>query len=204
MNAPLTPVVARRRKWPWILGLCLAPFVVLGATVCSFLLIDRDAVFLREQIMHHAGGKWDTKIQLNVGRFTVGAVRTGLAFVQNPNLADAKLALRAVKSASVGVYQSKMAENESDFRARLFTATDQGMRKRGWARIVGVADGDDVVLVYAPAADAAGDSMEVCVSVLNRRELVVVSATVDSAGLAELVQKHAGDSLNGKLQFAQF
>ena len=76
------------------------------------------------------------------------------------------------------------------------------MGKRGWTRMVGVADRKDTVLIYVPQ-DMAGDGpVEICVAVVNGKELVVASTTVDAAALAELVEKHSADDLRGHLRFA--
>ena len=171
---------------------------------CSFLILDRDADVLRKQVMSGTAGGWQTKIQLSLGRVSLGAVRTGLAFVHHEKIADAKLALKAVKAANVGVYQRDPAEGETWSREHFLTNTDQAMGKRGWVRLVGVMDKQDTVLVYVPAHFDADGPVDICVSVLSHRELVVVSATVDAAGLAALVEKHAGDGFKRGFKLARF
>ena len=204
MNSAPQSSRSRRRIWPWLLAVCLAPVVILGAVAVSFLTLDRDATLLRKQVMAATHAGWQTKVQLSVGRFTLGAVRTGLSFVKNRDIADARLALQALQHASVGVYQRKSAEGESGSREKLFTDTDEAMGRRGWSRLVGVIDKKDTVLVYVPSGQEAAAQVDLCVAVVNDHELVIVSATVNADELAALVRQQAGDDLKRGLKLAKF
>jgi purine nucleoside phosphorylase len=109
-----------------------------------------------------------------------------LRFVDDPDLAEARLALTAIRRASVGVYERRgVAEDWS--RAQLMTDADLAMSRRGWTRIVGVADGHEAILVYVPAAP---EPDRICLSVVTDRELVVVSATLNPDALVELIKRH--------------
>ena len=202
MNA--VPQLNRRRPlWPWVLGICLAPFVLVGAVAISVLTLDRDAALLRRHVMTGTNAEWQTKIQLSVGWIALGVVRTGLGFVHNKEMVDAQLALKAVKGASVGIYERKTLPDATWSREALFADTDRAMVRRGWSRLVGVADKKDTVIVYGPSRYDSGDPIEICLAVVNGRELVVVSATVDAEGLAELVEKHAGEELRRSLKLTK-
>jgi len=199
---PATP--RRRRIWPWVLAICLFPWVVIGAAAVSCLTLNRQAATLRRQVMAASHADWSTKFQLSVGRVTLGAVRTGLIFVRDKNIEDARLALAAVERASVGVYERRTERSEWS-RAQLFADTDRAMRQRGWTRLVGVAENDgETVLVYAPEDCAPGDTIDVCVAVVDGKQLVVVSTTIEADALAKLVEKHAGEELKRKLRLAKF
>ena len=190
----------RRRVWPWILVCCIAPCLILGAVAYSFLVLDRDVALLRKQVMAATHADWKTKVQMSVGQLTLCLVRTGLSFVDNKEMADAKLALRAVRCISVGVYERQMKSAGSWAKHQLLVDTDKAMRRRGWSRLVGVVDKNDTVLIYGPANYAEDEAIDICLSVVNDRELVVVSATLSPAGLAELVEKHLGDDLSRSLK----
>lgn len=179
--------------WPWVLGFCLAPIVVLGAIVYSVFTLDRDAAVLRQKVVAATRADWKTKVQLSAGQLAIGLVRTGFSLVDSKEIADAKLALRAVTSASVGVYERKSKAVGAWSRQQLLVDTDEAMRRRGWVRLIGVVEQKDTVLIYGPADYEATDSIDICLSVVNERDLVVVSATIRPAELAELVEKHAGD-----------
>lgn len=180
------------------------PFVMLGAVAISVLSLNRDAAVLRNHVMAGTHADWQTKIQLSVGRITLGLVRTGLGFVHKEEVKDALLALKAVQGASVGIYERKSGQSESWSREQLCTDTDRVMTQRGWTRLVGVVDKKEAVIVYVPVKYDADEPIDICLAVVSRRELVVVSASVDAAGLAELVEKHAGQGLKRGLKLAQF
>ncbi len=71
--------------------------------------------------------------------------------------------------------------------------TDESMRRRGWTRIVGVAEKSATVLIYAPAGD--DEPERICIAVAGPREVVVVSARLHAAALQELVQSVTRDRL---------
>ncbi|MBI2515571.1 MAG: hypothetical protein HYV95_01530 [Opitutae bacterium] len=203
MNAtPQTPAAPRRRIWLWVLGLCLAPFLLLGIAVASFLTLDRDAATLRKHVMAATDADWSTKVQLSVGSLTLGTVRQCLWFVHDQNVGDARLALKAVRHASVGVYERRGDETKWS-REELFVDTDKAMQKRGWSRLVGVADHGDTVLVYTPDNLDPDDPVDVCIAVINDRDLVVVSATLDAKALSRLVEKKAGEDIRRSLHIAR-
>lgn len=204
MNAPISTSPAKpRRLWPWVLlGVICAPFVLLGAAAVSYLSLDRDAATLRREVMRATDADWDTRVQFSVGRATFGTARGCLAIVQNDKVDEARHALAAVRSASVGVYELRGRQRDWS-RGDLAHRTDEAMRDRGWARAVGVIDGNQAVLVYVPNGEEAVD--EVCLAVLDGRQLVVVSAELRPEELMALIERHAGDKfrLKDKLRFAQ-
>jgi len=202
--APQSPA-PRRHVWRWLLlgaGICLTPFLLLGLAAVSYLTLDRDVRLLREQVMAATDSHWSTRMQVSIGGGTLGVIRQGLSFVQHEGIADARLALRAVKHASVGVYE-RTADAAMGSRAQLFVETDRAMQKRGWTRLVGVADNGECVLVYVQDDLDEEEPIEICIAVVNGRELVVASTTIDADALGELVAKHAGDEIKSRLHFAK-
>lgn len=194
MDSTPAPVRRRRRLWPWILAILATPFVFVAVVAASVLTLNRDAAVLRREVMAATQTGWDTKIQLSIGRVAFWTLRQGLAFVpdKDNHLNEARAALQAVKAVSVGVYHpTKLAGTWS--RATLFNETDRTMRDRGWTRLVGVAETKENVLIYVPADGA--DFSQVCLAVVTGRELVVVSATLDSDALVELIAQHADKHL---------
>ena len=196
MNASNSPA-PRRRRWPWVLAaVLLTPVILLAAAAASYLTLNRDASALRREVMAATETKWNTKIQFSAGRLTFGAVRTCLAFGTGEKIREARAALAAVNSVSVGVYQRDDAKAGWS-REKLFNATDRTMRDRGWSRLVGVVDHSNHVLIYVPEDSA--DIGRISVAVVNGRELVVVSAALDPEALAELVAHHGGKNLKHAL-----
>jgi hypothetical protein len=200
MNPATQPAVKRRRIWPWILVLGLTPFFILGLVAASFLTLDRDASVLRRRVMAATHSDWRPMVQLSIGRFSLAALRAGVVFV--PKVDErARLGLRAVNSASVGVYQLKGREGILS-RAELFSEADQAMAQRGFMRLVGVCDHKDTVLIYAPLDLTDEKSVNLCLAVVSGRELVVVSTEVNASILAELVSRCSPGEMKNNLHLA--
>lgn len=201
---PETPA-SRRHVWRWVLlgaGICLTPFLLLGLAAVSYLTLDRDVRVLREQVMAATDAEWSTRVQMSVGRVTLGAIGQGLRFVHHKDIANARLALRAVKQASVGVYE-RTAGGTNGSREQLFVETDRAMQKNGWIRLVGVAERGGCVLVYVQDDLDEDEPIDICVAVVSGKEMVVASTTIDAEALGELVAKHTGDDIKGRLHFAK-
>ncbi len=198
-SASASPTVVRpRRLWPWILGLCLAPFVVLGFAAYSYLTLDRSAALLRRQMMAASPSVWHTKIQLSTGGLTLGVVRQALRLVHAPKIAEARLAMAAVRHASVGVYESDEPAKGSSPQD-LVDHTDSAMQKHGWMRLVTVFDHNEKVLIYMPQEESSAETFDLCVAVLDGREMVIVSTTVNAAALGQVIERHAPQELKDKL-----
>lgn len=203
--APSASPTPRRHVWRWVLlgaGLCLTPFVLLAVAVVSYVTLDRDVRVLRNHVMDATDAAWNTKVQMSVGRVTLGAIGQGLRFVDHKDMDDARLALRSVKHASVGVYERRSGGKDWS-REQLFTETDRAMQERGWTRMVGVADKKDTVLIYVQDAPDEDEPIELCLAVVNSKEMVVVSTSVDAAALGDLVAKHTGDDVKRQMRFSK-
>lgn len=184
MNPPATAPRARHRYWPWILGFLLTPPVVLGLMVWSAVHLNRDATALRQELMLATGADWNTKVQLSAGPLLLSAVRAGVGCLHDLP-PEARAALSAVRSASVGVYERSHSGGPA-LRDHLLAAADELMNRRGWIRIVGVADGGDTVMIYLPAGAESATPSSVCLAVCSNRELVIVAAQVEPDALAAL------------------
>ena len=133
MNPPAAAPRARHRYWPWILGFLLTPPVVLGLMVWSAFHLNRDATALRQELMLATGADWNTKVQLSAGPLLLSAVRAGVGCIHDLP-PEARAALGAVRSASVGVYERRHSGGLVS-RNRLLAAADGLMSGRGWIRI---------------------------------------------------------------------
>jgi uncharacterized membrane protein len=201
-----SPPKPRQRYGRWIaLGLVVlvTPLVVLGVGIFSMIRLDRDAAALKREVMAASSAPWHTKVQLSVGWFTLSALRVGLEFVPHEHRDEARLALQAVRSASVGVYECN-SEHDELSREELFSNSDQTMRKRGWTRLVGVAEHNKTVLVYAADGVGSSNRADLCLAVVDGRKMVVVSTNVDSAALIDLAALHQPKAgLRGELNTAK-
>jgi hypothetical protein len=197
MSAAPHPPQPRRQIWPWVVGIILTPFVVAGLAVVSVLRLNADAAHLRDELMSATGGGWHAKVQLTLDRPLLAAARTGIACLHDvPD--EARQALRAVRSASVGVYERKDGRSRQP-REPLWAAADRVMSRRGWTRVVGVSDTNDTVLIYVPTGRADAKPARVCLAVYNGHELVIVAGGFEADALADLVARETGGRLPFKL-----
>ena len=190
--APLVPPLIRpRAKRFWnraVLAVTLIPFVVLAVLavgVISYFHLSSDTRMLRSELTRASGAEWRQQIGLNIGSVTLGLARAGLSFA--PLDPEARVALRAVRGVEVGIYQLASGSKRPD-RTAMLNAADGVMRTRGWERVVGVLDHDQLVGVYLPAKITSARRMKACVMVLDGHQMVVVSARADLEPLLECLR----------------
>jgi hypothetical protein len=189
MNTPDSISEKRRSRpvWRWVLagaGLCFAAAVLV---VYQLITLSFDAAALRDKLASSLNEPVRTRVQLSVGPILCSTVRTGLSFVDKLP-PEAKLAMSAVRKASVGVYALSRHATATE-KARMFSSADAVMQKRGWTRVVGVNDADAMVLVYIPNGDISGSTERACVAVCNEEYLVVVSGTIRLDPLMEIASR---------------
>ncbi|HVU24381.1 MAG TPA: hypothetical protein VHE13_09680 [Opitutus sp.] len=185
--SPLPP--RRRTVWRWILGGLAACIAAVALGAYHLVTLARDAQALRNEVLASLHVNTSTRIQGSAGPLLIGTVRAGLHFVHHiPD--DARDALAAIHSASVGVYRVRGAISGRS-RAAMFASADAVMNRRGWIRVVGVNDRDDTVLIYTPATPDWGNTQRVCLAVCDKEEIVVVAATANTKALSRLVARHA-------------
>ena len=161
--------------------------VLLFMTGC--FRIDGDLQAMRNSVMNSVKPRCSEKIEIGVGPLTLGLAKGGLRFVDlDP---EARVAVRAVKGAQVGVYEFTEKPNSAE-RARALTAADEVMSQRGWERAVCVLDRNETVAVYLPAEISSVNRLRVCVLVIDEREMVIAAARGNPEPLIELALKEAG------------
>lgn len=195
MNSPVPPPVpvakSERRLARWLIiafVVMITPVMVVGVGVASMFRLSRDAAILKREVMAASDAKWQTKVQISAGWCTLTTVRTIMHFVEHEHQDEARLALAAVRRASVGVYERIGRAGELSTE-RIIAEIDEKMRPRGWSRLVGVVERNETVLVYTSDEPDSGDQVELCVAVLDGENLVVVSTKVDASRLVELAEK---------------
>ena len=184
MNAPIANGRPRRRIWLWLLGGVGACLLLAALAVADVLTLSRDAAAMRRAVRSAVDADLTTRLQASVGPVILGGVRTVVSLMDAVP-AEARRALAGVKSASIGVYGLDRAVSGRE-RSRILAAVDPVMLRRGWSRLVVVDDRGDTVLIYAkPPADER-EPWPVCLAVCERRQLVIVNATLNLDILAEL------------------
>ncbi|MBK8859101.1 MAG: hypothetical protein IPN11_15915 [Opitutaceae bacterium] len=182
MNDKLSTPTPRRHFWRWMLAATGVFLALAAGGAYNLLTLSRDATALRRGVLDTYAGGSTTRIQLSLDSTALGLVRAGLIFAPLPD--EARLALKSVCKASVGVYEL----NDVMARSNLMSQADAVMLARGYSRIIGVVEDDETVLIYVPD-DADADTLDVCLAVLDGKELVVVSARVDSEPLLKLIEQ---------------
>jgi hypothetical protein len=154
---------------------------VFGLASCFFL--SRQAKGLRDSVLRATGADWRTAIELNAGSLALALARTGLSFCDLPP--EARTVLDSVRQAEVGLYQRPSGKGLLG-RTNPLDAADQVMATQGWDRLVGVVNHQNLVAVYVPRKQDSESDVKICALVLDRRQMIVVSARADLGPLFEL------------------
>jgi len=187
-TSPRPPL--RIRPLYFVLSLFLILPVVCAGGIASYLHLRSSTQALRSAVMESVPGQWHKRFAVNVGCLTLGLVRFGSSFFHLPP--EPRAALQALSHGEVGVYHLEEPMSSPDYALILKTA-DKSMRRRGWERIVGVAQGGQFVAVYAPGNVGVKD-MSCCVAVLSGQDLVIVSTGGNVSPLLELAQRRLHDN----------
>jgi hypothetical protein len=204
MNTP-----AKTRLGPFQILLCVAGaifalFAVAIAAVVlwvvSSLRLSGDARALRDSLRRPEMAAYDKRVEVNVGWIATGLLRTGLEFAHLDD--EARTALGSIRSAEAGVYQRRFNHyDQTD--ARDFLASDAAMERRGWDRLVGVADEDTFVAIYTPRAATWNGDLKVCFAVVHDGKMVVGSARANPEALARLVMEKSRFSSNHQMRVSR-
>jgi len=194
MNQPISPSHSRPSS-PWlpiVLVILVMPFfalALLAVGVVRTFGLGPDAAALRQVALNAPGSGWHRKIEVGVGPLTTGLARMASSLVQTEP--EVHAALSAFREGSVGVYQRTRPPQRSDHAITLASA-DRTMENRGWERVVGVRNSDELVAVYVPRNSLSPRNARVCVLVVNREAMVIASARGDLEPLLDLAREHAG------------
>ena len=173
--------------------LATAAAVLISSTGC--FRVSSEVQALRDAVLESVEA--DEKIELGVGFFTVRLARFGSQFLDLPP--EAKTILDSVAGAECSVYelQGKMPDS-----ATVLARADKSMAKRGFDRIIGVADRDDLIAVYVPRSSQSHRNIHISVLVLNREQLVCVKARGDLEPVAQIALEQVRQHLPAKARVA--
>src|SRR5205823_6484179 len=155
---------SRNSKLAMVIALAL---VSVGASGC--FKVSSDAGALRDSVIKSSAAEWDQEIEIGVGAIALTLARTGLAFVDLEP--EARAALRAVRSAEVGVYKRRGGHKPLKNTA-ILRAADRVMNDRGWERIIGVMNRRELVAIYVRGDVRSTRNVKVCLVTVNDHELV--------------------------------
>jgi hypothetical protein len=188
--SPVPPPRRRFRALHWFFLAIAAMAVVVAVEVGSVFYLSDEASDLRVSFIESTDLEVQTKVQLSVGPGLLGLGRVVAGFIDDIP-PEAKDAMTAVRRTSVGVYELARVPSEEE-RLKLFSAADLRMNSEGWSRIVSVQEGEQTVMIFMPTHVADGDEIEICLTVCDGRDLVIVSATTRTEPLIKLAQQQAG------------
>ena len=181
------------REWGWLrvcLTLFLASFVatvgafiIVAGMIWSGLRVGPDAAALRNACLRGHSGQFQKQMELSLGGVHCGLIRFGLGFAPLPD--EARAAVASLKAAEVAVYELH-GQDHGAIRTERFVAADEVMSKRGWERLVGVVDRDQLVMIFVPREVRSEGDLRFCLAVQDLSQLVVVSARTDLEPLLEL------------------
>lgn len=162
--------------------------LTIGLSAGGCLRLGSDTAAVRSAVMSAVpdAGAWDEKIELSLGALSMSLARTITRFTDIPP--EGRAALQSARSVEVGVYEFHGAAAASSRPAMLAEATAT-LEARGWARIVAVVDGKDIVAVFTPEEDEPRSSVKLCVVVFDGHELVVAAARVRPEPLVAMLKR---------------
>lgn len=169
-----------------LMGLPLV-FLLGVVGVTGYFRLGSDTAALRESVMAPSSGQWHRKIAVHVGWFTTSLVRFGSRWLKLE--AEPRAALESLHGVEVGVYELEPDGAPYRFNAALARA-DKAMLRRGWERIVGVSQEQQLVAVYLPHRALSTHNIKCCVLVFNGHDLVVASVRGNLEPLMAIAEKH--------------
>lgn len=173
----------------WASGLFVFGLVVTAVWVWRSIHLSPEARSLQAAVASSLGQTPQVRVQLSVGSVLLCTARGVVHYIEDVP-PEAREALRAVRSASVGVFELPDAPVVS---VDVLQRADRVMARQGWHRIVGVRDGKTTVLVYTPEKEGRARDLEVCLAVVDGTDFVVVSGRIDGRALVPLVHEHLGE-----------
>jgi len=193
---PPLPPNRLERFLRWIAGMFLVGLVLLALGIyglTSYFRLSSEMAGLRDGLQAASGQEWHRTVAVNIGGFTLNAARVGLSFVEME--AEARVALQSIQACEVGIYQTA-GDTASADRVAMLAAADQAMQKKGWARVVGVIDDENLVAVYVPANLSSTSQMKCAVMVCEGHQMILAStrANLDPAIKFALAKADFGEA----------
>lgn len=158
-------------------GLLLASLLATGC-----FRVSSSTQALREIALENLDGFWEERIEFSAGRLTFAAAQWGSRFVELPP--EARTILDSARGAEVSVWESER-RGTMDGPAILKEA-DRKMTAKGWTRLVGVIEEQNLVAIYVPADLGGGTTVKISVLVINEQQVVCAAARSNIKPLMEL------------------
>jgi len=179
----------------WLIALAgvVLFWIFCAWTVVGMFRLGSDAAALRSAVTEVLPEVSQDVVTLRAGGLLTGGVRLAASFFPLPE--EARAGINTLHGAEVGVYKLSPTTQCAD-TSMVFARADKVMQKRGWTRMVGVAESKNLVMIYVPRKMSSARRVKCCVLVREGEDLVVVAARADLVPLLELGQKHWERELN--------
>jgi len=201
-TAPYLPAASRtlpppvRRSAPWnVFILFLGGFagivvILLAVLVLSFRM-GGEARTVRHAVFAAAPDEWTPEFEFGVGRLPALLARSGIRLAQSHlDLPPEALAgVAAFRSADVGIYR-RSHDSRDLSQAQAMEGVVHAMQQRNWEPVVSVQDGDECVQVFVPKSMDSHRDTQACVFVMEKDQLVIVSARLDLEPLLGIAEHH--------------
>jgi|GEM_PF-1742260 len=192
MPTQWVPALLQRRRFRvihWLFIAVAAMGAVVTAEVGSLFFWSEEASDLRASFVESTDLKLQTNVQFSVGPGLLSLGQFATRFIDDIP-AEAREALSAVRRTSVGVYEWDRVPSESE-RLKLIQAADARLNSEEWSRIVRVQAGEQIVMVFMPWDERSTREIEIWIIGCEGRDLVIVSATIATAGRLKLAQQQS-------------
>ena len=177
-------------------GVCLVGVGLVVLLVYRTITVGGDIRAVRGVLLKDLGVKCASKVEISAQPWVVALTRLGLGFA--PLEPEARLAMKSIRSAEVGVYRLAANLNDRE-RCELFRQVATRMADRHWDRTVTVIGRDEMVMVFSPDEKENSSNIDAFVFVLNGRDLVLVSGRGNLDPIVELARTKMGESMPAQL-----
>jgi len=184
-------IKSKRSALPFLLAffiggpLLLLMLLLLG--IGSYFWVSPEIRTMRNSVIENSSGKFDRKIELNVGRWSFAAARLAGLFLRNlPD--EARTALNCAQGAQVSVYETRGVVTDDN---ALFKDLDVKMENQGWERVVGAIHETTTVALFVPRNMNSPEKTEICAMVLSDGHLVCVYGKSNVQPLVKMVMEKA-------------
>ena len=182
---PLKTGFRFRKRYVVIIAIvCLPLFCAIH--VAGYFRLSSETQALRASLTSLTPGEWHKKFAVHVGSLPLCVVRIGSRFFNLPP--EPRAVLDAVRGAEVGIYTLK-EERSPVCSSSVLVAADKTMASRGWQRVVGVSERDELVAIYIPRKRMPAAKLACCLMVLQGHQLVLASARGNAEPLLEIARQ---------------
>lgn len=165
----------------------LLALLLAGSTGC--FRVGSETRALRDAALNGGLEGADEKIELSLGRLAFAAANFGLSFAPTNDIPpEARQILGSVKGAEVSIHKFKRRTGDL---AKIMVEADLAMEKKGCERLVGVLKENELVAVYVPKRMRSPRDIRFSVLVMNRNDLVCVSARGDIQTVLDIAMEKA-------------